>query len=147
MKKRLYRNGENKILGGVCGGLGDYLGIDPLFIRVFFILWTILGEFSILVYFILWLVVPRQSDNSTFHPEDMGVRFRQIGAEIGEIVHEPSSQLIIYTGVGLIVWGVYNLLRRSEILLIPWEYSWYLWPAVLILAGIFVLFVTLNKKK
>lgn len=147
MQKRLFRSESNHVLGGVCGGLGEYLGIDPLFIRIFFVLWTILGELSVVVYFILWLVVPRKSDEATFSPEEIGTRFRQIGSEIGQIVHEPSSQLIIYSGAGLIVWGLYHLLQRLDIFWFTWEYTWYLWPAILILAGILLLFITLNRKK
>ncbi len=147
MQKRLFRSESNHVLGGVCGGLGEYLGIDPLFIRIFFVLWTILGELSVVVYFILWLVVPRKSDEATFSPEEIGTRFRQIGSEIGKIVHEPSSQLIIYSGAGLIVWGLYHLLQRLDIFWFTWEYTWYLWPAILILAGILLLFITLNRKK
>ena len=147
MKKRLYRNKRDGILGGVCAGLGDYLGIDPIFIRIFLVLWTIFGEHSILVYLILWLIVPLQSDDSAFHPDDFGVRIRQVGAEIGDIAREPGSKLFIFTGAGLILWGVFYLLNRLEILVIPSEYSWYIWPAVLILAGIFVLLVSFRRKK
>lgn len=147
MQKRLYRNESDSVLGGVCGGLGQYLGVDPIFIRIFFVLWTVLGELSIVIYMVLWLVVPRQSDASTFRPEDIGVRFRRIGAEIGDIAHEPSTKLIVYSGVGLIVWGVYYLLRRLDIFWFSWEYTWYLWPALLILAGTLVLFKTFLKKK
>lgn len=147
MNKRLYRSGSDRVVGGVCGGLGEYLGIDPLIIRIFFVLWTILGELSVLVYFILWLVVPRKEDSETFRVENLGSRFRMIGREIAEVVHEPSSQLITYTGVGLIGWGVYYLLRRVGFPWIGWDYTWYLWPALLIFAGIFVLVRAMTKKK
>jgi Putative stress-responsive transcriptional regulator len=52
MSKRLYRKENNRVLGGVCSGLGEYIGIDPLFLRIFFVLWTIMGELSVLAYLI-----------------------------------------------------------------------------------------------
>jgi len=147
MSKRLYRSESNRVIGGVCGGMGEYLGIDPIFLRIFFIIWTIMGELSVLAYFILWLVVPREGSSETFRGEDLGLRFRQIGQEIGLIVHEPSQQLITYAGAGLIAWGVYYLLRRLGLPWFSWEFGWYLWPVLLIAAGAFVLFKTLSRRK
>ena len=50
----------------------DYLGIPAIILRIFFILWMILGEFSLLIYAILWVVIPRQGDTGTFRTEDLG---------------------------------------------------------------------------
>ncbi len=55
--KRLYRNMDDHILGGVCSGLGAYLNLDPVIVRVIFIIATLSG-ISILVYLIMWIVVP-----------------------------------------------------------------------------------------
>lgn len=147
MNKRLYRSETDLVLGGVCGGLGEYLRINPLFIRIFFVVWTILGELSVLIYIILWLVVPRKSDTSAFRAENLGARFRQIGWDIGRIAQEPSSQLITYAGVGLIGWGVFYLLRQFGFPWIDWDYTRYVWPVFLIVAGVFVLLRAVAKKK
>jgi phage shock protein PspC (stress-responsive transcriptional regulator) len=57
--KKLYRNPDDTVVAGVCSGLGKYFGIDPLWIRLFFVLATIfLNGFPILVYVILWIVTP-----------------------------------------------------------------------------------------
>ncbi|PWV53845.1 PspC domain-containing protein [Chitinophaga sp. S165] len=58
-RKRLYRDPDSKVLGGVCGGLGAYLNVDPVVFRIIFALLAI-GGFGtgILVYFILWIVTP-----------------------------------------------------------------------------------------
>jgi len=58
-RKRLYRDGDNKVLGGVCSGLGAYFNIDPVIFRIVFALLAI-GGFGtgILVYFILWVATP-----------------------------------------------------------------------------------------
>ena len=56
--KRLYRDGDNEILGGVAYGLGNYFGIDPAIVRVFFILSIFFGGLGILAYLILWVSIP-----------------------------------------------------------------------------------------
>jgi phage shock protein C len=58
-RKRLYRDPDNKVLGGVCSGLGAYLNVDPVVFRIIFALLAI-GGFGtgILVYFILWVATP-----------------------------------------------------------------------------------------
>ncbi|MBS1665800.1 MAG: PspC domain-containing protein [Bacteroidetes bacterium] len=55
---RLYRNEDDKILGGVCSGLANYLGIDPVIIRIIFVF---LFAPLIWVYVLLWIIVPSKS--------------------------------------------------------------------------------------
>ena len=59
--KRLYRSQSERMLGGVCGGLGAYLGIDPTLIRLVFVAALLLFGHGLLLYLILWLVVPLES--------------------------------------------------------------------------------------
>lgn len=56
--RRLYRSQSQRMLGGVCGGLGEYLAIDPTLIRVLFVAAAILAGHGILLYLILLLLVP-----------------------------------------------------------------------------------------
>lgn len=57
--KRLYRSRDSKILGGVCGGLGEYFNIDPVIFRVIFVLLMLPGGLpGIIPYAVLWLIVP-----------------------------------------------------------------------------------------
>lgn len=57
--RRLYRDTENRILGGVCSGMSAYFNIDPVFLRILFVLLVIFGVgISALIYIILWIVVP-----------------------------------------------------------------------------------------
>jgi len=55
--RRLLRSSTNKVLGGVCGGLAEYTGTDPLLWRVGFVALAVMGA-GILVYPLLWLLVP-----------------------------------------------------------------------------------------
>lgn len=56
--KRLYRNPDNRILGGVCAGLGEYFNTEPVLIRLIFIIISLFFASGILIYLILWLVTP-----------------------------------------------------------------------------------------
>jgi phage shock protein PspC (stress-responsive transcriptional regulator) len=57
-QKRLYRDEQNKVLGGVCSGIANYFGLDPLLVRV---LWIFLVGINLLAYLILWIAVPSSS--------------------------------------------------------------------------------------
>ena len=58
VKRRLYRDADDKIVGGVASGLAIYFDIDRIWVRLAFVLLTVFGM-SILVYVILWMVIPR----------------------------------------------------------------------------------------
>ena len=61
--KKLYRSRENRMIGGVCGGLGEYFDIDPTLVRVLFILGAFLGipGALVLIYLIMLIVVPQET--------------------------------------------------------------------------------------
>jgi len=56
--KRLYRSKKDKIIGGVCGGIGEYFNIDPVLIRILWLFFTFVGGAGILAYIIAWVVIP-----------------------------------------------------------------------------------------
>lgn len=60
MNKKLYRSRSNRVIGGVCGGLAQYLGIDPTVVRLIMALVTFVGGMSLLVYLIAWLIIPEE---------------------------------------------------------------------------------------
>jgi phage shock protein C len=57
--KRLYRSGRDRILGGVCGGLGDYFNVDPVIIRLLWVLFSFIYGVGLLAYLIAWIIIPR----------------------------------------------------------------------------------------
>ena len=58
-KKRLTRS-DDKMIGGVCAGLAEYLDIDPTIVRIVWVLRVLFAGFGILLYVILWLIMPKQ---------------------------------------------------------------------------------------
>ena len=58
-EKRLVRSRTDKMVGGVCGGIGEYFNIDPTLVRVVFAILVLIGVGSpLLLYLLLWIIMP-----------------------------------------------------------------------------------------
>lgn len=57
--KRLYRQPKDKMIAGVCTGLGEYFEIDPVIMRVLFVAAFFAGSIGFWLYLILWIIVPK----------------------------------------------------------------------------------------
>ena len=57
---KLHRSETNKLLGGVCGGLGESLGIEAIYLRLLFVFFAFYVGNGLLVYLILWIILPVQ---------------------------------------------------------------------------------------
>jgi phage shock protein C len=61
--RRLVRSTDDKLLGGVCAGLADHLGLDPTLVRVLTVVATVLGFGSVIIaYLVAWVIVPKDVD-------------------------------------------------------------------------------------
>lgn len=61
LPKKLYRSQNDRIIAGVCGGLGQYFDVDPTLIRLIWILSVVLGIGSgIIIYIIAWVIIPER---------------------------------------------------------------------------------------
>ncbi len=78
---RLYRNENEKVFGGVCSGIADYLNIDVVIVRVIFVVLAMSVGFGILTYLILWLAVPSTASNV-------------IGATRKKLYRDPDDKII-----------------------------------------------------
>ena len=56
--KRLFRSKNDRVLGGVCGGLGKYFKIDPVLVRVLWAVSFFVGGVGFLGYLIAWIIIP-----------------------------------------------------------------------------------------
>jgi phage shock protein C len=63
--KRLYRSRNNRMLGGVCAGLGEYLNIDATVIRILFVVLAFVYGASFIVYLIMWVLMPEAPQSAT----------------------------------------------------------------------------------
>jgi len=88
--KRIYRNPDDRILGGVCGGLGAYFNINPLLFRILFVIFTFAGGSGLLVYIILWIVVPEARTRA----QKMEMRGEPVTIEnLGKTVREEFNEV------------------------------------------------------
>lgn len=58
--RKLYRSRKDRKLAGVCGGLGEYIGLDPNVVRVLFIVLAVLGGAGLIIYLAMWIIVPQE---------------------------------------------------------------------------------------
>ena len=145
--KKLYRSRTDKMLGGVCGGLGQYLGIDSTLVRLFFVLLALANGVGVLIYFVMWLIVPRegQAEEATTEEtiragaDEIAERAQAMGDEVREAVRGPHLQAGIIIGAALIVLGAYFLLQNLNFPWLWWLRFGFLWPVLLIVAGLALL--------
>ena len=89
--KRLFRNPEDEVVGGVCSGIAAYFGIeDPLWVRLGFALFFFAGGFALPLYFILWVIMPEAKTSADF----LAMRGEPITASnIAKVVEEKVTEV------------------------------------------------------
>jgi len=105
MQPRLMRSRTEVIIAGVCGGLAEYFAIDPVIVRLIFVLVTLTSGIGLLVYPILWLVMPKAGATATgaqLFPQDadewrrraqaFGEEASQVGQQFSREVREVLRQ-------------------------------------------------------
>ena len=137
MNKRLYRSTSDRMLGGVCGGLGDYLGIDPTFIRIFFFIMIFGGSVGFWLYILLWILVPEDGSADAGEFSD---RFRNLGDDVSTAVSRPHPKAGLIIGGSLILLGIFWLIEQLNISWLWWWDFDVLWPVMLIIGGGVLLF-------
>lgn len=142
MKPKLTRSQTDKVLGGVCAGLGNYLNIDPVFVRLFFILITAMDGIGFMIYIVLWIIMPVENTaevNEKFEMDQIGSRARQMGTEFSQAVSQPNPQGIKYLGIGLVLAGVFFLaervLQQFDLRWLNWINRDIFWALLLVAAG------------
>jgi phage shock protein C len=79
--RRLRRSRRDRVIAGVCGGLGEYLGVDPVLLRLAAVALTVSGGVGVLTYVIAWLLIPEtDADDLRVPAPAVG---RRAGAAIG----------------------------------------------------------------
>ncbi len=60
--KKLWRSRKERKIAGICGGLAQYFSVDPVWIRLIFVLFFLAGGTALIVYLIMWLIVPLEPE-------------------------------------------------------------------------------------
>lgn len=62
MTKKLYKSNKNKMIDGICGGIGEYINIDPTIVRLGWVVFCALGGSGIIAYIIAAIIIPRNPE-------------------------------------------------------------------------------------
>ena len=93
--KKLYKDEDNKIFGGVCAGLGHYFNIDPIWVRLLFIIspWITFGT-ALVVYIVLWIVLPRAiTTTQKLEMRGMPINITNIEKKVKEGIDDITSKI------------------------------------------------------
>lgn len=137
---KLYRSLSNRMIGGVCGGLGPYLTIDPIFIRLLFVLLLFGSDFGFILYLLLWILIPEEGKTYGLKEDTFGDKVKSMGNDIQQAVTQPHPQSGLILGIGLIVVGGFLFVDRLNFSWLQWIDFDILWPILLIVGGFVLLF-------
>lgn len=162
MKERLFRSRKERVIGGVCGGLGEYFGIDPIIIRIILAILIIVKGVGILAYIIMWIAIPeepiehyyarfKQAPGSPTPPEE-GPAGEEKNASAPHEFAAPTADDYsaymhkkgnggLFLGIGLIGLGVLFLFWT----LIPAFDFEFFFPLLLVILGAFLIFNSIKK--
>jgi phage shock protein C len=118
----LRRSRSDQVLGGVSGGLGRYLGVDPLLIRLGWVALVLAGGSGILLYIIAWVIIPLEDQGDHIGPTPT--------------TSPQTAQALRYLiGGALVLFGGLLLLRMA----LPWLGTQVVWAIVLVGIGLLIL--------
>ncbi|MCX7750794.1 MAG: PspC domain-containing protein [Candidatus Bipolaricaulota bacterium] len=148
--RRLYRSRDDAILGGVCGGIGHYLGVDPTLVRVVFAVLALASGVGVLLYLLLWFVVPREGaapgrEAVRSGAEELAERAREVGEEVRTAVQGKDTGFALAVAVILVFLGVALLLRNLGLWWAWWLRFEILWPLILVAVGVALLWRSIRE--
>ena len=153
--QKLYRSSSDKMIAGVCGGLGKYFSVDATIVRLVFLLLLIFGGAGFLLYLILWIVVPDEQrlgappqDVMQANTQEMAQSAREFGKSMGQAVGSSGGDVAqsaarngpLIFAVLLIFLGIWFLLQN----LLHIDLG-QLWPVILIVIGLALLIPALRR--
>ena len=151
MNKKLYRSVTDKIIGGVCGGIAEYFSLDPVIIRLAFVLAVIFGGGGILTYIILWIIIPQKpyiitpfnQENKTDANlvDDEGEKKISNDLQSNMLYKNLNNNKTVFAGVLLVVLGMIILISNF----VPGFYFRDYWPVILIILGLAIILKAKNQ--
>jgi len=158
MEKKLYRSHSDRMIAGVCGGLGEYTDVDPVWIRLGLVMLLFGGAgMGFWVYIILWVIVPAKDRPATTTGEtvqanvqEMAERARELGEGIQQGLQSDRAPSTNGTSSGAIIVAVGFILAGALLLLNQFGlFSWLgwgtLWSLALISLGFALLFSRIKE--
>jgi phage shock protein C len=132
--QRLYRSKENKVIGGVCGGIGEYFDIDPVWVRLVFVLLIFADGIGILAYLIAWIMIPKNPEQKEMKKTKAEVVAEKVTTKVEKVAGRRYSESTFILGVIIVLIGVAFLMHS----MFSWFSFHYVWPAAIILLGLYL---------
>ncbi len=110
-KKRMYRNPEDKIIGGVCSGIAAYLETDPVLFRILFVLFAAFFGLGFFIYIGLWIALPAAKTGTPLYiigynsPSRLGNAINEVFRALGRVCYIILRIFLIMTGILLVLTG------------------------------------------
>lgn len=152
VNKKLYRSCDDKILGGVAAGIGEYLGIDPTLIRLVVAL-AFLSGFGFLAYILAWVIIPENPNckDPKTGAEEIKAHADRVAEDIKNATKNESTKKTVQTTsndfrfwLGLvIVFFAVSLIFQNIFGFALWHNFW---PIILVAAGFVLIAGSLEKK-
>ena len=117
--RRVRRSRQDRVIGGVCGGLGRYLQVDPVLLRIAAVALALSGGLGVLAYIIAWIVIPEETGTESV------------------VVARPDNRhgVALVVGAALVALGGLLLVQQ----MVPWFSAAFFWPVVVVAVGVLVL--------
>ena len=143
--RKLYKSRKNRVISGVCGGIAEYFDVDPVLVRILFVLFFFFGGSAILAYIIGMIIIPQVPSNEIEIPAAK----KNKKDPVKEQTSNPGKNSLII-GLILIVLGIFFLMGQ-----VPFFRMYYHWirhnfweilfPLFLILIGFVIVFNSKTK--
>lgn len=153
--KRLYKSRKNKVVDGVCGGIAEYFDVDPVLVRIIFVLFFFFGGSALIAYIVGMIIMPRAPyelapDNET-RDEKQEKTAGSPPTKPAPVSASPSAGSLVI-GIILIVFGSIFLLDNFDFPLFhhfSWWFKFHFWeffiPGILILVGLLLIIKSKEK--
>jgi len=156
MERELKRNEQEGMIGGVCAGLGEYLGIDKVWVRLIFVLSIFFSAIGIgiagpIAYIIMWIVVPRKplvfpNFENAYHQQNATEKHFHVGGdELFQQLKNKKNHERSTVGLILLFIGFFLLIIQLDFL--QWNDLIKFWPSIFILIGLFTIFTSFKYTK
>lgn len=153
--KRLYRSRRNKMFLGVCGGIAEYFDVDPVLVRLIFVIFFFVGGSAILAYILGWLIIPQRPLDEEEVPES--TEGKSVAKAVDKDASKPAAPAPVSSGslvFGIILVVLGGIFLLHNIPIFRWNFWWwfdrYFWkfviPGMIIVVGTLLIMKGSEKK-
>lgn len=130
MPKRLYRSKRERVVAGVCGGIAEYIDVDPTLIRIAWVVFILMGGAGLLAYFIAMIIIPE-------NPKERSPEQKKEKEEYERKEYEDERFGSLIGGIILLTIGSFFLANNFGFM--AWMDWTLFWPVIIIFIGLIII--------